>query len=158
MRNGLEISRRSIVGAIAVGALPLSISMARAAQTSIKIWKDPRCGCCGKWIEHLARNGFAPTVIETGDVAAIKSRLGVPVELQSCHTAEVEGFAIEGHVPAVAIRKLLSEKPRAGGLAVPGMPIGSPGMEGGRPEVYEVVLFGRDKPQSYGRYLGDRPA
>jgi len=82
----------------------------------------------------------------------------VPAELASCHTAEIAGYVIEGHVPAYAINRLLAEKPQARGLAVPGMPIGSPGMEGGTPEAYEVILFGKDHPVSYGRFIGDQPA
>ena len=81
----------------------------------------------------------------------------MPEELASCHTAEIAGYVIEGHVPAQAIRRLLTEKLAARGLAVPGMPIGSPGMEGGTPEVYEVILFGKDHPVSFGRFIGDRP-
>lgn len=158
MNGTSEISRRAILAALAASALPLPISMARAAETTIKIWKDPRCGCCGKWVTHLAGNGFATTVIETADVDAIKKRLGVPPGLRSCHTAEIAGFAIEGHVPAAAIRRLLAEKPTANGLAVPGMPIGSPGMEGGQPEPYEVILFGGGATRSFERFLGDQPA
>jgi len=82
----------------------------------------------------------------------------VPAEFASCHTAEIAGYVIEGHVPAYAINRLLAEKPQARGLAVPGMPIGSPGMEGGTPEAYEVILFGKDHPVSYGRFIGDQPA
>ena len=160
MRNDHPISRRTVLAA--AGALPLLMSMPRRGHAEalplVSVSKDPSCGCCDGWVAHIEAAGFPVKVVESSDMDSLKQRLGVPAELASCHTAEVEGFAIEGHVPAIAIRKLLSERPRAGGLAVPGMPIGSPGMEGGRPEVYEVVLFGRDKPQSYGRYLGDRPA
>jgi hypothetical protein len=88
---------------------------------------------------------------------AVKQRLDVPAELGSCHTAEIAGYVIEGHVPAYAINRLLTEKPQARGLAVPGMPVGSPGMEGGTPEPYKVILFGKDHPVSYGRFIGDRP-
>jgi hypothetical protein len=91
-------------------------------------------------------------------VQAIKARRGVPAALASCHTAELGGYTIEGHVPSRAIRRLLAEKPDALGLAVPGMPIGSPGMEGGAPEIYEVVLYGKGSTASYGRFIGDQPA
>ncbi|MFV0299076.1 MAG: DUF411 domain-containing protein [Hyphomicrobiaceae bacterium] len=158
MKHTPKISRRAILAVLAAGALPLPLSIALAAQTSIKVWKDPSCGCCGKWVDHLSRNGFKATVIETSDMSSVKRRLGVPAHLHSCHTAEVEGFTIEGHVPAAAIRRLLSEKPHAKGLAVPGMPIGSPGMEGGRPERYDVMLFGDGRARSFGSFVGDQPA
>ena len=88
---------------------------------------------------------------------AVKTRLSVPAELAACHTAEIARYVIEGHVPAQAITRLLAEKPDALGLAVPGMPIGSPGMEGGTPEVYDVILFGKRSPVSFGRFMGDQP-
>ena len=95
-------------------------------------------------------------VIETSNLDPVKRRLGVPDELAACHTAEIEGYAIEGHVPAAAIRRLLAEKPTAKGLAVPGMPVGSPGMEGGEPEVYDVILFGPGLRRNYMRFKADR--
>jgi hypothetical protein len=111
------------------------------------------------WVEHLRKSGFSVTVIESTDLAAIKSAQGVPASLQSCHTASIGRYTIEGHVPAHAIRRLLAEKPAARGLAVAGMPIGSPGMEGARPEVYSVMLFGGiTDPTLFGTYLADRPA
>ena len=88
---------------------------------------------------------------------AVKIRLGVPLELASCHTAQIAGYIIEGHVPAPAIMRLIAEKPDALGLAVPGMPIGSPGMEGGAPEIYDVIIFGKEPSQTFGRYRGERP-
>lgn len=157
MPQNLGVSRRALLVALTACATPLPFSMADAAIIQIKVWKDPNCGCCSKWVAHLARNGFTATVLEVADMGEIKTRLGVPPELNSCHTAEVEGYLIEGHVPATAIKRLLDEKPSAKGLAVPGMPIGSPGMEGGQAEIYDVVLFGNDKARSFGRYLGDGP-
>jgi hypothetical protein len=120
------------------------------------ISRDPNCGCCGAWADHLQRAGFPVKIIETDNVNAIKQRLGVPPDLASCHTAEVQGYVIEGHVPAAAIQRLLVEKPQAIGLSVPGMPIGSPGMEGGAPETYNVVLFGPQGRRTFARYRGDR--
>jgi hypothetical protein len=99
---------------------------------------------------------FRTKVIETSQIDAVKKRLGVPDDLAACHTAEVAGYVIEGHVPAGALRSLLTEKPAARGLAVPGMPPGSPGMEGGAPEPYEVFLFGPRERKLYGRFVGDR--
>jgi len=146
--------------AVLIGGLSIALlagGAAQAAEPVVAVTKDPDCGCCGAWIAHLRKNGFAATVTETRDVASVKARLGVPAQLASCHTAEVAGYVVEGHVPADALKRLLAEKPDALGLAVPGMPIGSPGMEGGTPEVYEVVLFGRDGRTSvYGRYRGDK--
>ena len=97
-------------------------------------------------------------LVETTELDAIKQRLGVPAELSSCHTAELAGYIVEGHVPVGAIRRLLAKKPEATGLAVPGMPAGSPGMEvaGGKPDAYEVVLFGSQSRRTFARYLGDR--
>ena len=113
-------------------------------------WKSgrtPTCGCCKDWIRHLESNGFKVKVHDSGNTAA-RSRLGVPMRLGSCHTALVEGYAIEGHVPARELRRLLSERPSAVGLAVPGMPIGSPGMDGPaygtRKDPYDVLLVRKD--------------
>jgi len=103
---------------------------------------DPNCGCCGKWIEHMEQHGFAvESVLET-DMNAVKRELGVPENLPSCHTATVAGYVIEGHVPAADVKKLLEERPDARGLSVPGMPLGSPGMEyDNQRHAYDVVLF-----------------
>lgn len=95
----------------------------------IQVHKSPTCGCCKLWVEHLQQAGFNVEVFEEDDMGPIKARLGVPAGKGSCHTGEVEGYLVEGHVPASDIRRLLAERPRAKGLVVPGMPIGSPGME-----------------------------
>ena len=152
------LTRRTMLTLAALAAAGVATGASAATRPAIHVSKDPNCGCCTGWVEHLRNNGFTATVADTADMQAVKQRLGVPAELASCHTAKIAGYVIEGHVPAQAINRLLAEKPNARGLAVPGMPIGSPGMEGGRPEVYEVVLFGQDHPVSYGRYLGDKPA
>jgi hypothetical protein len=114
------------------------------------------CGCCGGWVQHLQKAGFATKVIETRDLDAVKTRLKVPDDLAACHTAEVAGYVIEGHVPASALKRLLAEKPDATGLAVPGMPVGSPGMEGGTPERYDVMLFGPNGRRTYMSFIGER--
>ena len=113
------------------------------------IYKSPSCGCCGKWVEHVTANGFTPKVIDVADSARldeIKTTSGVPESLRSCHMALVGNYAVEGHVPADLIHKMLREKPAGRGLAVPGMVTGSPGMEvqGARGERYDVLLFQRD--------------
>lgn len=124
----------------------------------VTVHKDPSCGCCDGWVAHLRLAGFRATVAEGSDVYAVKYRLGVPEELASCHTATVGGYTIEGHVPAHAIRRLLAERPAISGLAVPGMPTGSPGMEGGAPEAYDVVAFAPGRRSTFGRYREARPA
>jgi hypothetical protein len=150
-------TRRALLGLISSVTVGLATGVRADARPAIKVSKDPNCGCCTGWVDHLRRNGFAATVVEPADMRPVKTRLGVPVELASCHTAEIAGYIIEGHVPARAIRRLVAEKPDALGLAVPGMPIGSPGMEGGTPEVYDVILFGKRPPARFGRFIGDRP-
>jgi hypothetical protein len=104
--------------------------------------KDPNCGCCSAWAEHLEANGFKVKTVAERDMQAIKRRFAVPQRLTSCHTAKVGGYVIEGHVPASAIKRLLRERPAVSGLAVPGMPLGSPGMEvPGKRDPYDVVSF-----------------
>jgi hypothetical protein len=110
----------------------------------VEVYKSPACGCCGKWAEHLQQNGFAVTVHEIRDVTGFRTRLGVPQELASCHTALVDGYVVEGHVPAADIHRLLKERPQARGLAVPRMPRGSPGMEAARGDPYDVLLIHAD--------------
>ena len=114
--------------------------------TPVEVWKDPSCGCCHDWIEHMQANGFSFTVHDTGN-NAVRAQLGLPQKLGSCHTALVGGYLIEGHVPASDVRALLKQKPKALGLAVPGMPVGSPGMDGevygNRRDPYDVLLVER---------------
>lgn len=119
-----------------------------AARQVVEIYKSATCGCCSKWIEHLRMNGFEVDSHDVDDIAASRARLGVPDALGSCHTARVAGYLIEGHVPADDINRLLRTRPKAAGLAVPGMPRGSPGMEANVADPYEVLLF-----QSNGRYV-----
>src|SRR5262249_57991091 len=101
-----------------------------APRPLVPVHRDPNCGCCGGWVAHLQVNGFDANVIETTKLNPLKTKLGVTCDLAACHTAEVEGYVIEGHVPASAIKRFLAERPKARGLAVPGMPQGSPGMTG----------------------------
>jgi len=150
-------SRRAMLQ-LSAAAVATSVLGARAEPpVPIKVFKDPGCGCCDGWVEHVRANGFAAEVVETTGMPGVKTRLGVPADLGSCHTAQIAGYVIEGHVPAHAIRRLLEAKPQAAGLSAPGMPIGSPGMEGGRPEIYDVVLFGPGQRTSFGRYRGATP-
>jgi hypothetical protein len=111
----------------------------------VDVYKSPTCGCCNKWIDHLKANGFTVRAHDTENVVEHKIRLGVPPGYGSCHSAEVNGYVVEGHVPAKEITRMLTAKSRARGLVVPGMPVGSPGMEaGGRSDPYEVLLVNRD--------------
>jgi hypothetical protein len=108
--------------------------------TLVDVYKSPSCGCCGKWLEHLQQNGFQASVHEVNDIPAARKKLGMPDRLGACHTARIGGYVIEGHVPATDIQRLLKEKPKALGLAVPSMPPGSPGMETAKPVPYETLL------------------
>jgi len=137
------MKRRTFLG-ITIAASLLSTKTATATGTVVEVYKDPTCGCCGKWAEHLRNNGFDVHIQEVPSTADYRRKFGVPDALASCHTAIVDGYAIEGHVPAADIQRLLKEHPKARGLAVPGMPIGSPGMEGARTEAYSVMIFAAD--------------
>jgi hypothetical protein len=108
---------------------------------ALEVWKSPTCGCCALWVTHMRTNGFVPTVHDVQDVAVFKRKYGVPAALESCHTAVVGGYAFEGHVPADLLRQVLKQRPAIVGLAVPGMPMGSPGMEGPRKDAYDVIAF-----------------
>ena len=138
--------RRDFIAAALMAAVAVPALVA-AAPVAVQVWKAPSCGCCKDWIRHLESNGFRVQVHDSGNTAA-RSRLGMPMQLGSCHTALIDGYAIEGHVPARQIRRLLAERPSAVGLAVPGMPVGSPGMDGpeygGRKDAYDVLLVRKD--------------
>ena len=144
-------SRRHALRLLAAGsAAALSTPLwARPAASPIplQVWKDPSCGCCGDWIAHMQQNGFQVTTHDSGN-NAVRAKLGLPKQYASCHTALVGGYLVEGHVPAADVKRLLKEKPKALGLAVPGMPVGSPGMDGpvygGRRDAYDTVLVLRD--------------
>ena len=144
MNTNPSRSRRQLL--LALGLLPLA-GLARTASTEVQVWKEPTCGCCKDWVAHLEANGFK-VVVNVGGTDAARARLGIPQTLASCHTALVGGYAIEGHVPARDIRRLLREKPLAVGLAAPGMPIGAPGMDGpaygGTKHPYSVLLVARN--------------
>jgi len=111
------------------------------ALRDITVYKDPNCGCCAQWVKHLQGAGFKVNVQDTNDMDTVKRSFGVPKSLESCHTGRIGEYTIEGHVPADLIVRLVNDQPKALGLAVPGMPMGSPGMEGGRKDAYQVLLF-----------------
>ena len=131
--------------ALALLAVVLSAGLLAAQQTSptITVQRDPGCGCCLNWVAHLQKNGFKVSITESPEMDAVKDRRGVPKNTRSCHTGVVDGYVIEGHVPAGDIQRLLKERPAIAGLAVPGMPAGSPGMEtpDGRKDAFNVVAF-----------------
>jgi hypothetical protein len=151
------LDRRTLLAALALSPITPGNVLAGAVMT---VFKDPNCGCCGAWVDHVRAAGFSVDVRIEPRMARVKTRLGVPIDLVSCHTAVVEGYAIEGHVPAEAIARLLRERPALAGIAVPGMPSGSPGMEveGQAADPFKVIGFtaggGRlvfaDYPRGYG--------
>lgn len=122
------------------GTHPLS-----ASDLTIKVYKSPSCGCCGDWIKHLEQNGFTVHSVNQNNMSLIKQQMGVPQNLQSCHTGVINGYLVEGHVPAADVRQMVTHRPAIKGLSVPGMPIGSPGMEmGSRVEAFKVISFKAD--------------
>lgn len=149
------MQKRTFIKALALfagaGSTALGVPLSAQTRPVVEVWKDPDCGCCKDWVSHLEAGGFQVRVHDSGNTAA-RARLRVPAKLGSCHTAQIivpgGGYAIEGHVPARDIRRLLKERPPAIGLAVPGMPVGSPGMDapvyGGRKDPYDVLLINAD--------------
>ena len=137
-----------LIGSVTTSAL------AASEAPIVDVYKSPSCGCCGKWVEHMRANGFTVRSHDTNDVVQQKYRLGVPYGYGSCHTAEVNGYLVEGHVPAKDVERLLKEKPKARGLVVPAMPMGSPGMEqANRKDHYDVLLVNLDgTTRTYSRY------
>lgn len=139
-----------IFGARVLGAqgAPRSPAAPRqAALPTMTVYKSAQCGCCASWVDHVTANGFNVRVVNTEDLGAVKREMGIPARLASCHTVVVGSYLVEGHVPAADIKRLLAEKPRVRGLAVPGMPVGSPGMEQGSPanyDRYDVLTFSAD--------------
>ena len=152
------MQRRHLLQLLATSVATAYGAVMAQTKPQVEVWKDPNCGCCADWVKHLESNNFVVKVNDTGNTSARK-RLGIADKLGSCHTALVGGYAIEGHVPARDIQRLLKDKPQALGLTVPGMPIGSPGMDGqvygGRQDPYDVLLILKDGStrvyQSYGR-------
>lgn len=147
------ITRKLQMAAFVLAALFASTACADESGTpagntvaEMVVHKTPTCGCCGEWVEHMRAAGFAVEVREANDLTPVKESVGVPYGMGSCHTAEVEGYFVEGHVPAADVKRLLAERPDAKGLTVPGMPLGSPGMEvpSGEVQAYEVFLVHPD--------------
>lgn len=140
------LTRLLVLAVVAVipGVSPHAQQRAAAAP-AMHVYKTPTCGCCSKWVDHMRQAGFTVTVddLSNDDLQKLKAKLGVPPAVHSCHTGRVAGYLVEGHIPADTVKRLLKERPKIAGIAVPGMPIGSPGMEvpGARPQPYDVVTF-----------------
>ena len=139
------------VVAVALGALLLSAPASAAAvdRVSAIMYKNPGCECCDGHAEALRSAGFEVTVVPTQDLAAVKARAGVPAALQGCHTILVDGYAVEGHVPVAAVQRLLADRPAVQGIALPGMPTGSPGMGGAKTAPFRVLSFGAQGTRLY---------
>ena len=163
MVEGGRFGRREFIASLALSSLALVLPSALNAQQgaakaatkapaqpalpSMIVYKSASCGCCAAWVEHVKKAGFTVRVVDTEDLASVKRDMGIPARLQSCHTVVVGSYLVEGHVPANDVKRLLAQKPAVRGLAVPGMPVGSPGMEQGEPkdyDRYEVVAFTKD--------------
>lgn len=144
--------RAFLAAALAVTAFAMPLH-AHASGEAGTVYKSPWCGCCTAWIDHMREAGFDLRITDMEDMAPVKARLGVAPGLESCHTAVIGGYVIEGHVPAADVVRLLTEKPEATGLAVPGMPMGSPGMEAqGARDAYDVILFSPGRHEIFASY------
>lgn len=143
-----EFTRRRWLCAVAPAALGVAwpfLASAHGSAPKAVVWSDPDCGCCTQWVKHLRDHRFVVTHHHVDDVSAVRKQLGMPEKYAGCHVARIDGYVIDGHVPAADIQRLLHERPKAIGLAVPDMPLGSPGMEqGGRKDPYQVLLVGSD--------------
>ena len=149
------MKRHILIQAALVGALGVHLT-AGAASPVVEVYKSAYCGCCTEWVKHLEANGFTVKAKNVDNPSDYREKFGIPNALGSCHTGFVQGYAAEGHVPAAEIKRLLAEKPKAKGLAVPAMPMGSPGMEGPRKDAYDVLLVGTDgRYSSYKHYNGN---
>ena len=144
MRMRLAILAAAFFLVVSGTAIVSLVAQKSAAKPVVEVFKSPTCGCCGAWVAHLEQNGFDVKSTNVRDMTAVKRQAGVPRALASCHTALVDGYIVEGHVPADDVKRLLSERPDVAGISVPGMPIGSPGMEGPNPHPYDVLAFDED--------------
>lgn len=141
-----EETRTPLAETVAQAPVPAEAPVLAASASStdtVKVYKDPNCGCCSKWVDHMRANGFTVETMDLPDLTMVKERYAIGQSLRSCHTAVIGDYAFEGHVPADVIKKFLEEKPSVAGLAVPGMPMGSPGMEGASKDKYDVLTFDR---------------
>jgi len=141
LNRGRPVAALSSLRVLAAAAIAVLGLACQAARPEVTVYKTPTCGCCSKWADHMRDAGFEVETVDLRDLDGIKAEQGVPAELSSCHTAVVDGYVVEGHVPAADVVRLLETRPAVRGLAVRGMPIGSPGMEGSNPERYSVYAF-----------------
>lgn len=150
------MQRRTLLqGALAAILLPsVAAHAAKARSPVIEVYKSATCGCCHEWVAHLRANGFTVKAYDVANPSDYREKFGIPNELGSCHTGIVAGYALEGHIPAQEIKRLLAERPKAKGLAVPGMPLGSPGMEGPRKDPYDVLLVQADGKHKVYKHYG----
>lgn len=149
--------RLIVLASVGLGALAIAVNAQRSDEPTVSVYKTPTCGCCRKWVDHLKANGFSVRTTDLDNLDAVKVKYGVPSDFGSCHTAVVSGYVVEGHVPAKDIQRLLRERPKIAGLAVPSMPAGSPGMEipGGKVQPYRVLTFDKNGTSSvYASYGG----
>lgn len=143
------MKRRHVLTAVAASLAAAALPSAADTLPPVDVYKSPTCRCCGAWAEHLQAAGFTVKVVELDDPAAVRKRFGLPEKFGSCHTGVVNGYVLEGHVPAPEVKRLLTLKPKAIGIAVPGMPLGSPGMEyGDRTASYDVFLIHKSGQQT----------
>lgn len=153
------MQRRTLLQALLASAFAAPMLASAATAPLIEVYKSEGCGCCEAWLEHLKANGFAVKAQNVDDTSVYREKFGIPKNLGSCHTGIVQGYALEGHVPAAEIKRLLAERPKAKGLAVPSMPMGSPGMEGPRNDPYDVLLVKADGSHTvYKHYNGKKAA
>jgi len=150
------MSRNRFIALAVVALASLGTVVARQGQAGplVEVFKTPTCGCCSKWVEHMRGNGFTVRTTDLNDLTQIKKSRGVPDQVQSCHTAVVNGYVVEGHVPASDVNRLLKEKPAITGIAVGGMPAGSPGMDfpGTKAQPYDVVAFGKSGTRVFAKH------
>jgi hypothetical protein len=144
-------------GLLTLGAATFAARAAHTEPGKMIVHRSATCGCCGAWGTRMRAAGFTVEEIVEPDMDAVKARLRVPRDMHSCHTAEIDGYLVEGHVPARAIREVLSQRPQAMGVAAPGMPIVAPGMESGPPEIYRLYLFDSTDSRAFGEWRGDSP-
>ena len=149
--------RIAMAAVFALAPMMHAPGLGQAEAGTMTVYKSPTCGCCSQWVDHIRASGLEVVERNVDDLTMIKQMSDVPERLHACHTAAVDGYVIEGHVPAHAVHELLQSRPEIGGIAAPGMPEGSPGMPSPTPEVYDVIAFGKHGPQLFGRYRGDQP-
>ena len=154
------MNRRQLLRVLAAGAAAAGLPARAQRLPPIEVFKTPTCGCCSSWVDHLSAAGFTVEVNDVADTAPVRKRLGLPDRFGGCHTGVVGGYVVEGHVPAEDIKRMLAMKPAGIGLAVPGMPLGSPGMEvGDRKEPFDVILVDRaGRGSVFARYPKKRAA